>query len=110
MFEGDIRHFFRPSPNSISSSPRGKKRSYELPLEKPFLDYFPLMKPIPASEPMVENRRAKRLEESAVKAKLKVRTKLEIMQWHFSQENPNRVVTAQKFFPEEPVKTRTVQN
>ena len=32
------------------------------------------------------------------------------MQWHFEQENPNSVVTARKFFPNEPVKLRSVQN
>ena len=39
-----------------------------------------------------------------------MRSKLEIVQRHFAQPKPNCVVTAQRFFPNEQTKIRTVQN
>lgn len=105
----DIRQFFRPS-NRVSSPQRAQKRPFELPMEKPFLGFFHLGKPVSAKEPMIGNKRSKRLKQSAVQPQFKVRTKLEIMQWHFSQQVPNCVITANKFFPDKPSKVRTVQN
>ena len=105
----DIRQFFRPS-NRVSPPKRGEKRPFELPMEKPFLGFFPLGKSVSAKEQMIGNRRSKRLKQSAVQPQLKVRTKLEIMQWYFSQQVPNCVITANKFFPDKPSKVRTVQN
>ena len=85
MSGGDIRHFYRPS--TCSSWPRrAKKRPYELPLEQPNIWFFSLLKLIPASEPMIDIRMAKRLKDSDVKPQLKVRSKLAITQWHFNKE------------------------
>ena len=110
MHEGDIRHFFRPSSSNPTFKRHSKKRPYELPIEKPYTGFFPLADPRPVNVPMINPRKPKRIKESAVKPLLKVRSKLEIMQWHFKQETPNCVVTAKKFFPDQPVKLRSIQN
>ena len=85
MSEGELRHFSRPCTN-ISWPRRATKRPYELPIEQPYIGFFPLLELIPASEPMIDIRRAKRLKDSDVKPQLKVRSKLAIIQWHFNKE------------------------
>ena len=109
MSGGDIKNFFRPSFNN-SSPQRGKKRPWELPIAEPFSGAFPLAEPIPSTTAIVQPCRAKRSKGTAVNPILRVRHKLEIMQWHFSQKTPNCVVTAKKFFPDQPVKVRSIQN
>ena len=108
MSGGDIRHFFRPGCKN-SSPQRGKKRPLELPIGEPLAVVFPLAEPIPSTTAIVQPSRAKRSKGSAITPILRVRHKLEIMQWHFSQETPNCVVAAKKFFPDQPVKG-SIQN
>ena len=59
---------------------------------------------------MINTRNKKRAKVEAVGHFQKMGSKLSIMQWHFSQPSPNCVITAKRFFPDQPAKLRTVQN
>ena len=106
----DIRVFFSPAAANSQLARRSVKRPWEQPIGKPYQGFFPLEKPLDLDIPIVNPGSNKRIKVAAVKAHQKIKAKLEIMQWHFSQESPNCVITAKRFFPDEPNKVRTVQN
>ena len=107
----DIRTYFQRGERELNiARPNRKKRLYELPMKSPYEGYFEKGQPKPAEELMVQTRPKKRVKVEAINPIQKIPSKLSILQWHFSQPSPNCVVTAKRFFPNEPVKLRSVQN
>ena len=107
----DIRNFFQSNEVECKAArPNSKKRPQELPIKAAYEGFFQKGQPKPLEEPMVQPRKKKRAKVEAIKPFQKFHSKLAIIQWHFAQAAPNCVVTANRFFPNEPAKVRTIQN
>ena len=101
----DIRNFFQPSEGDcIARGQKRKERFHEMPMESAYKGYFGFSQPKAGREPLVSKRNKKRAKVEAVRPFQKMASKLSIMQWHFSQPSSNCVVTANRFFSDQPAK------